>query len=465
MAMLKSISYPVSSYNTSPKRSNNPKMQYTALNRGSDIGFGARKTFGTPGDENPLECFFNYVKTCPDVSVPPFSKEQIARLHESIVNLIRQLEFSRGVLDPDIEICPQEANPIDHQSTDLPPCLSENLRELDKLSRSLEQGKWLNAGQLMQQRYADKIDQFHANIMSCDPKSAEFVDRLIELNSFLANGMEVEMNTDNNELKNLVESDEATIFLFNHPCPPFDLSVSFGFLAELYKEYKEAGKAETCPRPKYILTERIPGSFCDKFREVFEKMEAVGVDAGTYPTADRANTNKEKLAPVIEGFLNDDNHIFIFPEGGRPRYKDTLSLKERFQYGIAKIIKKAAREKGSVRVVSVGLDYKDGVGAVHIGKPVYYKSEGNKIRVSKGSITPGSKPAAANTFYQALSKMPDDQVTLPLCIGGKELDESCKKSDILLSRLVAGTLCSNLDVAVDAASASLQNVLSEKGKF
>lgn len=423
--------------------------------------FTARIRFGDPGNENPLACLFNNVgKYKP--SKLPVTDAQLADLHAGIVNLIREQMPKRGVVDPTMNPQSKVDCALMNQCIETPSSLDDRLRNYDLKAREAEQGAWKSAGQEMGRKFQDTITQLNKQVMKTDPKSPEFVRDIIDVNAFLATGIEIEMNKECGCLEKLAECDEATIFIFNHPSPPYDLSVSFGFIAELYKAYEDAGKAESCPRPKYILTDRVNKALPKDFSEVFQKIEAVGIDAATYPTADRAKTNGEILKPVIDGFIKDENHIFIFPEGGRPRYKDIMPLEERFQYGIAKIIKKAAKVKSRVKVVPVGLDYKDGVGTAHIGTPVYYKATDNIMKVSKGVLKPETEVSYLSEFYRTLAKLPEPETMMAICHSGEPVQAKCKGSDIFQSRLVAGTLCTNMGICVDTASRTLKSILDIK---
>lgn len=427
----------------------------------NETSFGAKVIFGDPGKENPLAYLFNSVNKYKP-SALPVTQEQMADLHIGIVNLIRQQMSTRGVINPTLNHQKSGECCVETQCIETPEPLDEKLRNYDLASRAAEQGAWISAGKEMGNKFQDEISELNKKVMNTDSKSPEFVKNIIDVNSFLARGIEIEMNKECGCLEKLAQSDEATIFIFNHPSPPYDLSVSFGFIAELYKAYEDAGKSESCPRPKYILTDRINKALPEEFSEVFQKIEAVGVDAATYPTADRAKMNGEKLKPVIDGFMKDENHIFIFPEGGRPRYKDVLPLEERFQYGIAKVIKKAAQHKSRVKVVPVGLDYKDGVGTAHIGTPIYYKAEDKVMKISKGVITPEVEICYQSEFYRSLAKLPEPESMMEICHSGVPIINECKRSDMFLNRLIGGTLCTNMGICVDTASQTLKNVLDIK---
>ena len=234
------------------------------------------------------------------------------------------------------------------------------------------------------------IDKCYNSFVHLDEKSPEYIKSLTEIGRFWAQNKEFEVNIQDKRLDDIVNSDEACIFIMNHDHQAQD-PVLLGCMTNLlYSKYLEAGKGETCPRPNIVINEDILSTQPDKMRAIFEKMGAIGVDASLIKNPSGGKRNIKKLIPMMTGFTQDSKHIFIFPEGKMCAFND-LELNQKFQSGVGELIKLASSGKKRVKVVPLGFDYnsksKNFLGSIYIGEPVYFKQENKQILVSTGNIT------------------------------------------------------------------------------
>lgn len=171
------------------------------------------------------------------------------------------------------------------------------------------------------------INEYYQKFVNLDENSSEYVVCLAEIGRFWAQKKEFEVNRQDKRIDDIVNSDEACIFIMNHDHQAQD-PVLLGCVANLlYSKYLEAGKGETCPRPKIIMNEDILSTQPEKMRAIFEKFGAVGVDASLFRPPDGGKRNTKQLIPMMTGFCKDANHVFIFPEGKMCAFDD-LDLKQ-----------------------------------------------------------------------------------------------------------------------------------------
>lgn len=386
-----------------------------------------------------------------------------ARMHESIIRAIKRLQESRGPLRPSLpgDSCCCNLEKID---CGIPRTLSERYRRLDNALRIAEMNSWKKAGEELYNRHKTEIDALSKSISATDIDNPKFIKEIIKMNNFLGQGMEMEINLESGRLSDLAKSKEPVIFLFNHPAPPYDLGLSFGFVSQLYKKYSELGLAANCPRPKYILSERILSSMPEKLSSAFQKVQAVGINAGTYPTPERAGKNGNVISDVVNGFIRGKNNIFIFPEGGRARYQN-LPIEERFQYGIGKIATKVLSSVGRAKVVNVALGYKDGHGVVYIGKPIIFEATKNgEIGVKGGNVSQCCDKTVINRFYSELKKTKGETLQpltnngVPITLPSNLSSSEDKKMHMVASRLMTGIMCDNMSICLN----NVQKKLAEK---
>lgn len=421
--------------------------------------FGERVTIGQPGELNPLDAYWN--KGTETKSYKGISLREVGAYFKQVKALVHKLFNVRGAVHPEYKKVEGRDEFIRTQAETIPPTFDEDTKRFALTLKAKAKENFLKGGEELQEKFASQIDQLYAKLLKCDPKSPEFTQRIIEINKLLATGCEMEINLETGKLEELAKSDEATIFVFNHPSIPKDLVLSFGFLSKLYEAYDQQGKAQSCPKPRYVITDEIVSTVSPKMKEIFTRFGMVPVDASFFPSGEKAANNNPKIAPVIEEFIDDKSNIVIFPEGELAHYKSAFNLEERFQYGVAKIVNKAANNKKRVKVVTVGVDYKDGLGVVHLGDPIYFEKDGNQLKVNKGNLSKESSATRKNAFYSDLAGRQNDDM-IPIPYGGEPLEVTDKMKHTFMSRLIAGILCTNLDICVDQAQETLQKELQAK---
>ncbi len=243
-------------------------------------------------------------------------------------------------------------------------------------------------------KYKDLIKQIHSQISKINSNSADYIKASVELARFFCQmqPIETDINLQSGKLENIVNSDEACIFIMNHDYQAQDpvLMSIFGVL--LYEGYLEANKGDICPRLKILINKNILTTKEKRHREIYEALGAVGVDVGMTHSLKEAKKNAKVLLSVISNFCEDKNHIFVFPEGRMAAFK-SLDLKKRFQAGVGHIVKTATKMKGRVKVVPLGFAYdpnkseKQPLGSIYIGEPVYFKRNGREVLTTIGNIS------------------------------------------------------------------------------
>jgi hypothetical protein len=237
--------------------------------------------------------------------------------------------------------------------------------------------------------------------------------------------LQLEINLEDKRLEEIANSDEACLFIINHDFQfqdPILLSF-FGLL--LYQAYLEAGKSEGCPRPAILMNEDILKSMPPKLAAVYEKMGAVGIDASTSQTRASVKANGHQFRTLLADFAKNLKNLFIFPEGRMAGMKN-VDLKDRFQDGVADMVRIVAGKKKRVKVVPVGFAYnkKDSVpnplhdpqdptsakklklGSIHIGEPIIFQTEGKSMFMSVGNLMPDVAPDSYRKFLWQLPPKP-----------------------------------------------------------
>lgn len=198
-------------------------------------------------------------------------------------------------------------------------------------------------------------DKYIQRFEKLKPNTPEYFNAMLELTDtlFLQKLQEIEVNFESAQFKELVNSDEACLFIINHDHQMEDPAMLGLFTSMLYQGYIDAGRAATCPMPKIILNKDIVETMgSEKTRQLFEFLGAVPVDASvgtetqdnftqvlrewlTALTPKRFRPKKKKgpdgkpvssspppkkdnnrvLLPVLKGFNENKNHVFLFPEG------------------------------------------------------------------------------------------------------------------------------------------------------
>ena len=215
-------------------------------------------------------------------------------------------------------------------------------------------------------------------IRSITPSSSKYIEEWAKMGNSIHNKF-IDMNVENGSIEKIAKSCEPHIFLMNHENPEKDKFIYPIFNSFLNYAYTAYGKQYECPRPNIIVSKNVLKLVNKKFRAIYQKMGLISVDA--YP--DRRNF-KENVMPikyVIEKFIQKRCNLFVFPEGNNSIYKNK-SLKEKFQPGVAKIIKSILDINGTVRIVPLGLSYKQekgNMGSIYIGKTITMYQKENKI--------------------------------------------------------------------------------------
>lgn len=270
----------------------------------------------------------------------------------------------------------------------------------------------------------------------------EYFRMMRGVSKLFANPKEVEINIESNRINDIVTSDTPRIFIMNHDNQKKDPKMFAFFNTLLSNEYIEQGKAETCPRPRFILNENILIAMNKRDREIYKKLGAVGIDANINSADSKANA-KTFLA-LLRDFINDKINIFIFPEGKKSR-KKSLPLAEKFQLGVAEIVAKIADKVPKVIVTPLGFAFgkKNEADGIYIGEDVVFKKEGEYITSSIGNI---ESPFAKDNYKRFFGNKKEAIITEnSIPVKGKEL-----------SKFIGGILCENLRICKEEAIHSLQ---------
>lgn len=359
-------------------------------------------------ETNPTAFYFDKFAKA-EIPEKKLTNDDITKLHQAIKAYIGVLQPIMGPLDPTLEN--HESSFTIEKNCHTPAAIDPEIESKNLQMEDEVEAKFKIASPLLEEKEAKVLDILHSKIMSTEKSSSEYVDRIIEMNQFMAKGMNMEVNIENGVLDDIAKSNDSTVFLINHYWAPYDSGLGQGTIAELYKSYKK-NNIKNFPEPKYLINKSTLENMPLKMKESLKATQAVGVAAPSYPTEWSAKYNKYTMPNVIKGFLKNENHIIIHPEGRRSLYTKDLPLEERFQDGIAKIVQMAVEKKGRVRVVSIGTDYHDGLGVSHIGTPMYFEKHGDTIKVTHGSITADTEAAQNNNFYKKLAISADEGLTI-----------------------------------------------------
>lgn len=299
-----------------------------------------------------------------------------------------------------------------------------------------------------------QINLAYNKFSNISENSPEYIKEMFKLGKALAKGLDVEINLKSKRISEIAESNESCIFIMNHDNIDKDYAMLSIFNSLLNREYIRAGKTESCPRQKIIISKNIINAFSKKLRPLAEKIGLIGIDASVFKADEMGNARK--LIPTLKKFYNDKVHIFIFPEGHLNFFKH-LDMKYKFQTGIAEIINKAAKTKERVKVVPLGFSYnnpKNSPVGIHVGKPIYFKKEGQDMLVTKGNIN--SKLASqeyVNFYKNGMDKDGYKKITSE----GKSIDAKD------MPDYIAGILCENLKICrKESKRASIKTSSNEK---
>jgi hypothetical protein len=164
------------------------------------------------------------------------------------------------------------------------------------------------------------------------------------------------MDIDEKTLDDIVSSNKPHIFVMNHDSLRADPYMFLNFVQALYHKYQDAGSDAICPRAKLVLSKALLNSMSDSQREVLEKLGAVGINADICNSATRVELNRKAFRRLLNDFIADKSHIFIFPEG-RNRIFPWLDIRSKIQPGVADMIRLLVKKKEEVRVVPLAFAY------------------------------------------------------------------------------------------------------------
>lgn len=293
-----------------------------------------------------------------------------------------------------------------------------------------------------------EISKNYNKFMQIREDSTEYMQVLSELSKKEAKGKKVEINLENGQLSDIVKSDESCIFVINHDNAKEDPALLGFFNMLLSREYVLNNKGQTCPRPKIIMTDSILKNLDSKTKAIMEKFGYVGIDSRIF-TPNSAE-NKKVLSPVLRDFIKDKVNIFIFPEGRMMKFS-ALSIEQKFQPGISKIIEIASMSKNRTKVVPLGFSQDNNLDSIYIGAPLYFKKKGKEMLISNAN----SASAFSSKQYSEFFKGTKEQEFKTITKEGKPVIGK----DVL--DYISGVLCENIKICREEAKQSLRRQVPE----
>ena len=230
-------------------------------------------------------------------------------------------------------------------------------------------------------RSINKLDKTFSQML---PESKEYIEELAKVGNSMDKHF-IRTNIEDNPLKSVAQSKNATIFVLNHPNYHKDKFTYVIINSILNKMYTEQGRQLDCPRPKIIVSKNMLKMLGKKVGRIYKQLGLSEVDASLKNRDNKTNTHT--MHSLMKEFIENKSNIFIFPEGNNSAYNN-MPLEKRIQPGIAGLIKAATQAKESVRVVPIGIHYPgetNSFGNFYIGKPMYFKKSGNDIIYTEGT--------------------------------------------------------------------------------
>lgn len=202
----------------------------------------------------------------------------------------------------------------------------------------------------------------------------EYIEEIAKIGNNVQNKYII-ANTEDKVLEKLTDTNEATIFVLNHPNYHKDKFIYAIVNSMLSKLYVKNGQQHECPRPKILVSRNIINIINKAVLNIYKTLGLTLVDASN----ERKDSlfNVKSMKPIIEEFTKDKLNLFIFPEGNNSVYKDR-PLEEKIQRGIADLIRICTAIKARVRVVPIGITYtkeKNNLGKIFIGQPLIFSKE------------------------------------------------------------------------------------------
>ena len=418
-----------------------------------NISFGKRIVVGEnnkiePDKQIPFEkasLFMRFVNVYCNETSSRVSSQDLATAQNAAVRYILRLHSNTGLLFPSMDSTHSTYPEITGRDKELFDRAEEDFRDRSKETA------------LKMDRYKNEYLPLYETIKNIPAGERAPLDTIIKTYELYAKNLPMEINLESGRLDEIAKSDENTIFVLNHGLSPYDVCMGSGFIAELYKKYQEFGKAETCPQPRLLVQKHAVNYFPKELTELFTKVGTVPVDGNIYSTEDSRRENGELMRPVNKDFVANKVNLLIFPAGRRQDYKGQLTHEEQFQCGIARIILKSLIERREkdlpnqrIKVVSLGMAHENDESSMNIGKPIYFKLEGDKLLVSKGNISSKDPEAKNNSFFKKLADKQDNEF-MPVCYRGEELTLSSTDRKTI-ERVIAGILFTDLKISAREAS-------------
>jgi len=271
----------------------------------------------------------------------------------------------------------------------------------------------------MERKFKGEIDVIHKDIMALDPKTTHYMQFLMMIAKVMSLPMiiETEINTESKSFQDLTESDEPTIFIFNHDHQREDPILLSIFCIRMYIDAIKKGRGDTIPRPQIIINEDILLSQSQKQREIYEKAGSIGVDADLFPSKKVSQRNGSRMRDVIKKFRNKSHHILIFPEGRMSMFS-FMNLRNKFQTGVGDIVNLTASRLGRVKVVPIGFAYakakkgedkKKPFGSIYVGDPIYFTEKDGAMYTSIANVTEDYGSEAYKKFFYGLEEAKKDE--------------------------------------------------------
>ena len=221
------------------------------------------------------------------------------------------------------------------------------------------------------------VNRICANLQKFAPETPEYVEELAKIGNTIPSKF-IDINIEDKILEKLAKSDDASIFVLNHPNYNKDKFVYMIINSLLSKLYMAEGKQATCPRPKILVSQNMLKIVHEKIGAIYKNMGLTPVDASMQHKNKRFN--QEAMTKLTQEFIANKSNIFIFPEGNNSVYVDK-PLREKIRPGVANFVIKSLDKKDSVRVVPIGIKYtneKNSLGKVFINQPLIFTKENSK---------------------------------------------------------------------------------------
>ena len=222
-------------------------------------------------------------------------------------------------------------------------------------------------------------------IRKMTPASPQYIEEWAKLGNSVQNKF-ITMNIEDGRIEKIAKAHEPVIFILNHDNPERDKFIYPIFNSFLNYAYTAFGRQNDCPRPNILVSKNFLKLAGSKFQSIYRKMGLIPVDASM--TDRRGDKNVVPVKSLILKFIHNKCNLFIFPEGNNSVYKN-MTLEEKFQPGVARMIKNILDSKDSVTVVPLGLAYpkeqKNHMGNIHIGSNILLKRAGDYILYAKDS--------------------------------------------------------------------------------